>query len=81
MPLTISDDILHEAGLSEDEARTEIACRLFDLGRLTLWAAARWAGMARTRFEDQALRRGIPLYRPTADEVNSDMDVMRRLGA
>ncbi len=80
MPLTISDEILHEAGLSECEARTEIACRLFGLGRLTHWAAARWAQMTRPQFENELLRRGIDLYRPTADEVEADVEVMKRLG-
>ena len=54
MPLVIPDELLHEAGLDEREALVEIACRLFEGGRLTLWSAVKFAGMSRTEFEDRA---------------------------
>ena len=41
MPLTISDDLLAKAGLTERDARIEIACRLYDAGKLTMPAATR----------------------------------------
>jgi predicted HTH domain antitoxin len=34
--LTIPDDILREAGISESDANVELACRLYDAGKLTL---------------------------------------------
>jgi predicted HTH domain antitoxin len=47
MPLTIPDSVLEQAGLSEAQARVEIACRLFEMRRLSLWQAAQWAGLER----------------------------------
>ena len=40
--LTISDELLCESQMAEDEARVEIACRLFDAGKLTFPVAARF---------------------------------------
>ena len=36
MPVVISDETLRAAGLSEREAAVEIACHLFDAGKLCL---------------------------------------------
>lgn len=80
MPLTIPDEILAEAQLTERAAQIEIACRLFDAGRLTLWQAARWVGLSRTAFESELLDRKIPIYRLTAEELESDVETLRRLG-
>ena len=38
--LHIPDEVSKEAGLTEQEALVELACRLFDAGRITLWSAA-----------------------------------------
>ncbi|HUG90642.1 MAG TPA: UPF0175 family protein [Planctomycetaceae bacterium] len=77
MPLTIPDDVLQLTGLSEDEARVEIACRLFDAGRLTLGAAVRWTGLRRGEFEDELLDRGIAIYRPTLEDLEQDLATLR----
>ena len=50
MPVVISDETLRQAGLTEREAVVEIACRLFDAGKLALWPAAKLAGMSRVEF-------------------------------
>jgi predicted HTH domain antitoxin len=63
MPLTISDQLLTDAGLTASEARLEIACRLFDAGKLTMPQATRWAGVSRTELEAALLERGLPLVR------------------
>jgi predicted HTH domain antitoxin len=81
MPLTISDDLLEAAGLSPGEARIEIACRMFDAGKLALWPAARWAGLSRVEFEAELHRRGIPIYRPTIEDITSDLAAFERLDA
>ena len=81
MPVTIEDELLAEAGLSEREARAEIACRLFEAGKLTLPAATRWSGLSRSEFEGEALRRHIPLYRPEPEDLAKDLAVLDRLGA
>jgi len=80
MPLIISDDALAAAGLSENDARVEFACRLFDAGRLASAAAARLAQLGRGEFEEALLERGIPLVRTTVDELESDLDAVKKLG-
>jgi predicted HTH domain antitoxin len=80
MPLIIPDDTLHEVGLSEREARAEFACRMFDAERLTLWSAARLAGLNRVAFEQELRARGIPVYRPGSDDLADDLAALDRLG-
>ena len=80
MPLPIPDSVLQQAGLSEVEARLEIACRLFEMRRLSLWQAARWAGLVRVEMEAELLRRGISLYEVTADQLEAELTAMDRLG-
>lgn len=63
MAVTISDQLLAEAGLSEHDAKLEIACRLFDAGKLTMPQATRLAEISRSDFEAALLERGIPLLR------------------
>ena len=53
MPVTINDETLREAGFTEREAIVEIACRLFDAGKLALWPAAKLAGLSRVEFEGE----------------------------
>ena len=59
MPVIIPDETLKQAGLSEDEARVEIACRLYDADKLHLWPAAQLAGLSRDEFESELISRGI----------------------
>ena len=63
MPLTFSDQLLNDAGLTASEARLEIVCRLYDAGKLTMPQATRWAGVSRTELEAALLERGLPLVR------------------
>ncbi len=63
MPVLLDDELLADAGLSEREARIEIACRLYDAGRLTMPQATRWARLTRTEFEAALLERELPLIR------------------
>ena len=69
MPLTISDDLLQQAGMSESDALIEIACRLFHAERLSLHQAARWAGLDRIGMEDALASRGLPIYRFTENDL------------
>jgi predicted HTH domain antitoxin len=80
MPLTISDSLLEQAGWSEREARLEIACRLFQTRRLSLWQAAQWASLTRVEMEAELLRRGIALYEVIEDQLNAELSAMDRLG-
>ncbi len=79
MTLTIPDEILKQAGLTEREALTEFACRLFDAERLPLWPAAKLAGLSRAEMEDELRRRGIPIYRPTVEDLTQDMAAIEQL--
>ncbi len=80
MPLTITDQLLAEAGFSERDALIEIACRLYDAGKLTMPAATRWAGLSRTQFEEELLRREIAITRPTSEDLKQDLQTLRQLG-
>jgi predicted HTH domain antitoxin len=80
MPLVIPDDVLLEAGLNERDALVEVACRLFDAGKLTLWSAARLAGLSRVAFEDELLARRIPWLRPDPHDLVEDLAALDRLG-
>lgn len=80
MPLMISDEILEEAGLTEQQARIEFACRLFDAGKLHLWPAARLAGLSRAEFEAELRARNLPVYRITEEHYQRDLDALRKLG-
>ena len=63
MPVIISDELLAEAGLSEHDAKLEIACRLYDAGKLTMPQATRLAEVSRLDLEAALLERGLPLLR------------------
>ena len=80
MPVVIPDETLQQAGLTEREALVEIACRLFDLGRLALWPAAKLAGLSRVEFEQALIDREIPVYRPTLQDLADDVATLDRLG-
>jgi predicted HTH domain antitoxin len=80
MPLTIPDEVLQEAGLSEREALIEFACRLYDIGKLPLWPAAKLVGLTRGEFEEQLMLRKIPIYRPTPEDLANDLAALDRMG-
>lgn len=65
MPAIISDEMLKAAGMTEQEARIELACRLYDAQRIGKGLAARLAGLARLEFEDELVNRGLPVIRYT----------------
>ena len=80
MPLTLSDEVLKQAGMTAEEARVEIACRLFDAGKLALWPAAQLAQLSRNELEEELHRRRIPIYRPTVEDFRADLETLDRLG-
>jgi predicted HTH domain antitoxin len=81
MPVVISDETLEKAGLTEGEALIEIACRLYDIGKLDLWPAAKLAGLGRGEFEQALMDRKIPVYRPTLQDLEDDLATLERLRA
>jgi predicted HTH domain antitoxin len=78
--ITIPDEFLKEAGLNEQEAVVEFACRLFDAGKLRLMSAARLAGLDRVGIEDALMQRKIAIYRPTLEDLAHDLAVLDQLG-
>ena len=80
MPLVISDAELQEARLNEREAKVEFACRLFGAEKLTLWSAAKLAGLSRVAFEEELRQRGIAAYRPSSAELKADIATLDKLG-
>ena len=80
MPLTITDEQLRTLGLSEREAAVEFACRLFDAGRLTFHQAMRLASLDRVDFEAALRGRGIAIYRPTVEDLQREVDALKRSG-
>ena len=80
MPVLISDEALRAAGLSEPEAKLEIACRWFDEAKLAIGHAARLADLSEKEFELQLELRGIPRYRYTDDMLEHDVEALKKLG-
>jgi predicted HTH domain antitoxin len=79
MSLVIPDDILQESGLSEQEALLEFACSLYDAEKLQLWPAARLCGLDRIAFINELQKRHIPVFRPSVEEVEDDINFKRAL--
>jgi len=79
MSVTISDEVLHAAQMSEAELRQELAVLLFQRERLTLAQAARLAGMDRLRFQHLLSSRGIGPHYYVA-EFEEDLRTLRELG-
>lgn len=79
MPLLITDEMLRAAGLSEQEAKIEIACRWFDEGKLSFGHAARLAGLGEIEFEYQLEHRHIPRHRCTQEMLENDVDTLKNM--
>ena len=76
MNLTIPDEILQTARVTEEEIRQEIAVLFFEKDRLTLAQASRLAGMERLRFQHLLASRGIPVHYDV-EEFEEDLSTLR----
>jgi predicted HTH domain antitoxin len=74
MPLLMTDEQLAAAGLTEAEAKLELACRLFDAGKISFPAATRLAGVSRTELETALIDRGLPVVRLTLEDLASELE-------
>ena len=81
MTITVPDEVLRQAGLSERDALIEFACRLFDAERLDLFAASRLAGLSRTEMEAELRIRRIPIYRPTLEDIADEEAALKKFEA
>lgn len=80
MPVTIADDVLAAAHLTEPELRRELAVALFREERLTLAQASRLAEMNQGAFQPLLADREIPVHYGI-DEFREDLrtaDALRR---
>jgi len=75
VPVIIPDETLKQAGLNEREALIEIACRLFDAGKLHLSQAARLARMTRSDFESELMTREIDVYRIDEEYLKHELEM------
>ncbi len=79
MSITIPDEALHAARMSEAELREELAALLFQRERLTLAQAARLAEVDRLRVQHLLSSRGIGLHVDVAD-FEEDLRTLQELG-
>lgn len=79
MSVTIPDEVLQSAGMSDDEFRQEVAMLLFRQGRMTLAQAARFAGMDRLGFQRLIAAHGIEVHYDIED-FEQDLKTLRELG-
>jgi predicted HTH domain antitoxin len=79
MSLTIPDQYVRAAHMTEDELRCEIAVLLFQRERLSLAKAAELAAMDRLQFQHLLASRRIPVHYGEAD-LEQDVHDLRELG-
>jgi predicted HTH domain antitoxin len=78
MPVTITDEVLAAAHLSEPEMRRELAVALFREERLTLGQASHLAEMDQLAFQTVLADRGIPVHYGV-DEFREDLRTLETL--
>jgi predicted HTH domain antitoxin len=77
MAVTISDEVLAAAHMSEQELKQELALTLFRQERLTLAQASRLAEMSQLGFQSLLADRQIPIhYGP--EEFREDLRTLRQ---
>ena len=79
MILTIPDDILTAAKMSEDELKLEIAIMLYQQKRLSAGKARRLAGMHLIQFQKELDRRRI-CVNYDVDDFRADVATLKELG-
>jgi len=77
--VTIPDEVLQTARMSEEELRQELGVLLFQKDRLTLGQASQLAGMDRLRFQHLLASRGISVHYDLED-FEQDLSTLRSLG-
>lgn len=74
MTLTLPDDLLSAAHLTEDQLLVELAVALFQQERITFGRAARLAGLPQLDFQRVLAHRRIPLH---YDQQDLEEDLIR----
>jgi predicted HTH domain antitoxin len=78
MSVTIPDEVLQAARMSEDELRREVAILLFQKDKLTLGQASHFVEMDRLHFQHLLASRDIPLHYDV-EEFEQDLATLRDL--
>ena len=79
MPLTIRDEILRLADMSESELMLEIAILLFSKDRLTLGQASSLAGVSQLELQRELGKRQIAIHYDVP-EFEKDVESLREVG-
>jgi len=79
MPVTIPDEILVAARITEPELKRELALALFQHERLTLAQASSLAEMSQRDFQRLLAGRRIPVHYGTG-EFEQDLETLRQMG-
>jgi predicted HTH domain antitoxin len=77
MPVTISDEVLAAAHISETEVKQELALALFQQDRLTLAQASHRAEMTQLAFQALLAERQIPIHYGV-EEFREDLRTLRQ---
>jgi predicted HTH domain antitoxin len=77
MPVTISDEVLNAAHITEPEVKQELALALFSRERLTLAQASRLAEMTQLAFQAFLADRQIPIHYGV-EEFREDLRNLRQ---
>ena len=79
MTVTIPDEVLAAAHISEPELKQELALTLFQQERLTLAQASRLAEMGQLAFQALLADRQIPIHYGI-EEFHADLRTLRQMG-
>ena len=79
--LNVPEDLLKRLGPNDQEALVEIACRLYETGRLRFDEAARLASMELDAFGRACTSRQIPVYWYDTEDLRSDVEALKNMGA
>ncbi|NEP43417.1 MAG: UPF0175 family protein [Okeania sp. SIO2H7] len=79
MNLTIPDDVILAAGVSEAELKLEIAIALYQQKKLSMGKARRLAGIDLIEFQKEIASRGICINYDV-EEFKADLKTLKRLG-
>jgi predicted HTH domain antitoxin len=79
MPVTIPDEVLTAAHMSEPELKQKLALTLFQQERLTLAQASRLAEISQLAFQALLADRQIPIHYGI-EEFHEDLRTLREMG-
>lgn len=77
--LTIPDEVLHSANMTEHEMVVELAIALYQREKVTIEQAAHMAGMDRIQFQRELASRDLYLTLDV-DDLEQDIATLRALG-